>query len=1549
MSCAGKQRQDQRISDRARLLPSRDDPGAFSILGGSAGASPYRDHPPSPTLFQVRRLLRASASTAQARILQRFFKTGPGEYGEGDLFLGVRVPAIRKVVRQCDGLTLSQLCDLLRSPHHEERLLALLALVRRFERGDEGARASIFNLYLEETGSINNWDLVDLSAPNIVGAWLRPRDRSILDELAASRDLWRRRIAVLATFAFIRQGQFADTLRLCRLLLADKHDLMHKACGWMLREVGKRDAATLRKFLEQHSGRMPRTMLRYAIERLAEPERKAWLARPLQPTQNHPISHPQRNADERRGNQANPSSLQKSAKSADHNVVTPSHVRASGPRRPKPNAKSWRTYPLPFLVLALFWLCGQSPAGAQTAAAAPPAPTNPPPIGRIEPAEQDFYSRQLDCGGIPIKAHRDVSAEAMVEAWRRLNSMLEHLPAARSNLVRAGAELHIIGKDQVTSDLPEHRHLKGKPFEGSLTVDQRTRGLGGLLASCGEENLLRLEEDRYRGRDICRHEFAHTLLESGVEAGVRARFHAQRERSLAAGLWNKAYAGSNDHEFFAELTMWYFGTHGDLHMTGPKPADGPQGLRAYDPEAFGLMDDFYSGRIPVGEPPPRRRRPPQAPASVVLSNQAFQVEFTAAKGGVTSLKRTGGPDGVEFLGASQALGRIVVRYRQQDGAWQAATSSAPASIRAQDKQGLTAALSFAGSAGLGVLDFRESFAFRENGLVWSLRLVNTGPNLLEIGDLALPLPMNTDYIWDHEETYVRRLFKHAFIAGDGSFLYWLPVKGTGSFLVMLPEPGTSLEYFTATGMDYAFGREHFSVFLHSAATRESAPRGTWRQPATRCVLLPGEEVRYGFVFRWADNHDGVRQVLYDEGGVDVQVAPGMVIPQDLEARFALHTQRQIDRLEPEFPAQTTVTALGKGSQDRRLYRAVFGRLGENLLTVHFKDGGSMPLEFFSTQPLETLLRKRAAFIAAHQQHRDPQKWYDGLFSLWDRRQPPGRNLLGPDHPAGQPPYAVSGSDDPSNGKGLLLAEKNVAFPDAAEIEALEYFLKNFVWGKQQRTDREEPYPYGIYGADSWKQNRFAARDPLEAGISRPGGPSQCRMWRTFDYPTYFALYFDLYRIARQRPDLVHYLDAAGYLERAYGTARAYFEVPQHLRMEGGWSFTGHVYWQYTTGNFHEKYLLPLIEALEREGQPAKAGALRAEWEKKVKYFLYDNHRPFASEMPIDSTAYESTYAAADYALTHTLKPDTNLWYDLNLKKWFSHPVIDPAKHREFLRRQHSANLACRGVLEAGYWSLGSDFRGCGSASYTLSYMSQMGGWSVLDYALRHETNPAADLRLGYASMLSSWALMNAGDASSGYGFWTPGQLHDGAMSWGFQPRQAGDEWNPATVNLPRGAWPVCGEADHGLVAGLEAARTVLFDDPIFGVIGYGGRVIERGRTLRIIPLDGVRQRFSAVLGTNRVHLTLDRDGFAAQRAIAVARDLASLSFWLENRAGTPHSLTLSAEALKPGTYRLTCGEERQEVTVQAEGKTVFALRMAGPPEEPVTLRRIRSKAVTPGQ
>ena len=229
------------------------------------------------TLDGLRQRLHRLASPADAKFLQRYFKTAPGEYGAGDKFIGIRVPVLRKLAREFRSLPPPAAAKLLQSPIHEERLLALLILTDAYDRAGESRRTAIYRLYLKNLARVNNWDLVDCSAPRIVGRHLKERPRKILFRLARSKTLWNRRVAVLATFYFIRQDDFGDSLRLAELLLDDEHDLIHKAVGWMLREMGKRDVAELKRFLRNHAARMPRTMLRYAIEKLPERERQSYL------------------------------------------------------------------------------------------------------------------------------------------------------------------------------------------------------------------------------------------------------------------------------------------------------------------------------------------------------------------------------------------------------------------------------------------------------------------------------------------------------------------------------------------------------------------------------------------------------------------------------------------------------------------------------------------------------------------------------------------------------------------------------------------------------------------------------------------------------------------------------------------------------------------------------------------------------------------------------------------------------------------------------------------------------------------------------------------------------------------------------------------------------------------------------------------------------------------------------------------------------------------------------------------------------------------------
>ncbi|PIN84950.1 MAG: DNA alkylation repair protein [Candidatus Diapherotrites archaeon CG11_big_fil_rev_8_21_14_0_20_37_9] len=221
--------------------------------------------------------LKKHASKEKAPFYQRFFKTGKGEYGEGDIFLGLTVPETRSIAKKFLGLTLPQIKKHISSKYHEERLGSLLILVEKFKKANEKERKEIFDFYLANTKHINNWDLVDLSAPKIVGAYLLDKPRKILYSLAKSNDLWEKRISVLGTFIFTRESDFDDCIAISEIHLKDKHDLMHKAVGWMLREIGKKDKEVLEKFLAKHSKEMPRTMLRYSIEKFPENERKKWL------------------------------------------------------------------------------------------------------------------------------------------------------------------------------------------------------------------------------------------------------------------------------------------------------------------------------------------------------------------------------------------------------------------------------------------------------------------------------------------------------------------------------------------------------------------------------------------------------------------------------------------------------------------------------------------------------------------------------------------------------------------------------------------------------------------------------------------------------------------------------------------------------------------------------------------------------------------------------------------------------------------------------------------------------------------------------------------------------------------------------------------------------------------------------------------------------------------------------------------------------------------------------------------------------------------------
>lgn len=831
--------------------------------------------------------------------------------------------------------------------------------------------------------------------------------------------------------------------------------------------------------------------------------------------------------------------------------------------------------------------------------------------------------------------------------------------------------------------------------------------------------------------------------------------------------------------------------------------------------------------------------------------------------GVSSLTFGQSEDARNYLNQDDYLGDLFVRYSVQGDVYTANTSELSSKVTFHDLQHIRIVWQLPGS-----VELSQTFSVTGMGMDWSISLRNANRHSVEITDLKVRIP-----IGERDETLPAKdnLGRHIFLNGHSSYLYWVPYKGQGDVLLMTLKEGTSLEYKT---LDNDF-------YIHSKTSVDRTD-DTWPIPSTSRVIPVGTTYTTGFDFSLAGSYEEVQDKLYDNGYVTARIAPGMVVSPEMMVQCALACKQPIKKLEAEDALHTQITRKERvGKNQRYMFR--FSKLGEQTIRVTYGKGKVCYLHFYVTEPLEKVIKKRAHFILTHQQHRDSTKWYNGLYSLWDMEN---ERLLSPDSIGELPyPYMVGGSDDPSNCKPLYLSEKNVVYPDRDEIASLEYYERNFVWGKLQRTDQETPYPYGIYGIDNWHELRSG-----ELGDYNSGGSGKERMWRTYDYPTHFTIYYNLYKIAKDYPDLVSYLDAKGYLERAYRTAMAYFEVPYNIFMGQQWFIKGWSDWAYKLGNFHERYLLDIMRALRTEGRYDAADRLCREWEKKVLYMIYDATWPFGSEMFVDRTAYESSYYVAEYAKQHPIEPQEQLWYDKNEQKWHTYKSLDTTRIDTFMQNQLDGNLAIRGLYEYDYGHLGTAWSGEKS---NLDYMSQMGGAALLDYAFRFADAPDRYVNWGYNALLSSWALVNTGTEESGYGYWYHGKNNDGAAGWTYSPFQHSFLWDLKSVRQKRGPLRYDGEIDHGLTGGIHGAGIYLLEDPDLGLVGYGGNVdTDKPGNVTIIPYDGVR-RLLRLFTPSRVAVELQKDGFMKEEPILCNEN--RICFSIENREGKTHDTTIMIE------------------------------------------------------
>ena len=832
-----------------------------------------------------------------------------------------------------------------------------------------------------------------------------------------------------------------------------------------------------------------------------------------------------------------------------------------------------------------------------------------------------------------------------------------------------------------------------------------------------------------------------------------------------------------------------------------------------------------------------------------------------SSGAVTSLQRTGDAFPTEYIAGGGRVGDANIKYRQTNTTWVSARtftltgiasatySTSPDGTRYIAHYLITNNLS-------GTLAFDSVFTFRQDTLLWTLNVSNLTGFPVEIGDLALPLPMNTSFSGVTSST-----LKHSFVAGYGSFIFWMRPDSVGPYLLFTPADNTKLEYW-----DVLNGYE---VYIHSLAAGSIAATtypsvttqgGAWRQTNTSLTLAPNGAQTYGFKFQWAEDYDGIRQALVNEGKIDVHVAPGMTLPTNLFAQVALRTTQAIASVTAEYPAQTQIQYLGANG-DNKIYQVQFSRLGENKLTVTCGNSRTTILEFFVTEPLETLIKKRAAFLVSHQIITN--KWYSGLFCDLNMNDgvlvtPDNHDTLGNSFQV----YEIA-SDDAGESRPAYLAVKESVFPVQSEVSALDYYITNFVWGGLQRTTNET-FSYGVYGVPDWHQLR--TNNNLSIG-------------RGYDYPHIIVMYYGMYQVAKYHPEVTTVLSATEYLQRAWGTAMAM------------WSYGGGQATQ--VGLMNEVVIPDLLDSLVAEGMTNQAASLRTNWETKVNYYVSGNADLFASEYAFDSTGFESQESYAKYALQHL--GSSALMGSAN-------PAAFLQQIQNYSLKQITANIFDRGWLETAYYYYGSDYRGDMGNDYIVTYMSQEGGWGLLDYAYNFATNSTDYLRLGYASYLNGWSTMNSGPPPT-YGFWYPGAAYDGGCGGGFEPSPYNTTWLGGQP-MHRGPWYYSAEQNLGFCGAIRMAATILSDDPIFGRFCYGG-TWQQTTNLQVIPLDGVRKRFHAMLNNGDIHLLIDTDRFAASQPLLLQPDLSQVSFQLETGNPAAHTAALHVTASTAGYYTFT--------------------------------------------
>lgn len=720
-----------------------------------------------------------------------------------------------------------------------------------------------------------------------------------------------------------------------------------------------------------------------------------------------------------------------------------------------------------------------------------------------------------------------------------------------------------------------------------------------------------------------------------------------------------------------------------------------------------------------------------------------------------------------------------------------------------------------------------------------------------IDGLRIICPSNSNFQWGDDAG--AKILSHVNVCGHGSHMIYNRCDGGMPALVAIPVAGKSIDYFDMGNVadDFQPAAADSSVYLYflsgerKTVLSEKGSNYPFNPEKSEQHLKPGEKVLYGLLYAVAASRKQIRSILYDHGLATIDIVPGYTVPKQTEIKLLLRSLHGQPELLPNKQGDSSFQVrVSRPAHHSYLYKFFLPRFGENHLKLQFSDNREIRLVFYATKPLSDLIDMRAAFIAS-KQVRNPDLWYDGLLCEWNNKTD---ELLTPDNYdeiTGWRVYAVT-CDDPGLSKPAFLSSKQVIRPKQSEIEALDYYLDNFVWRGLQMAD-DETYPYGIYGIPDWKHNRDSASPDVDG---------KAHVWRIYDYPHLILTYYNLFYVAKNYPYIKCKHDAHVYLDKAYHSCIALFTIPAELV---SWS-------AYETGLYNELILPKLIEALEQAGCLSESLRVQRLWDRKVRSFLNDKKDIFASEYPFDTTGFESTQALANRAIElsvskHTSGADTR-------EKKISYPAA-----LSFMHRQAKANLACRGIFESSYYWYGSDYRG-NNFQYTMSYMSQMGGQALLDYALYSVENFAKScelIRYAYGSLQSSWALINSYHPDRGEGLTYNTAEQDGSACGGFEPQPFGRTW--LGPRHQHGRWQYSCEIDLGFCGALRGAALILVDDPLFGLTVYGGSIRDGGDRWFLSPEDGVSRRLHVLSKGIKMHFEMDAVSFSDNRGIQLAKDL----------------------------------------------------------------------------